>query len=91
MEKIEKVEVDTKKLFSCAICHNEFTTKYHLESHENAVHEEVKYKCDICDVTFTTKGALTNHNTIHKENDPKYHCEKCNRSFALKSYLTTAW
>ena len=88
MEKIEKEEVQIKKMVPCAICHNEFTTKYHLEAHEIAVHQEVKFKCDICEVNFTTKGALTYHNTIHKENAPNYHCKTCDKSFALKSYLT---
>ncbi|ENN76711.1 hypothetical protein YQE_06776, partial [Dendroctonus ponderosae] len=65
----------------CDMCGKDFLSKYRLERHQRAMHEEIKpYVCKYCQRAFTGKDTMQKHERIHTGEKP-YSCEYCGKCF----------
>lgn len=65
----------------CEQCGMTFTRKYHLGTHEKAVHEKDRsFACNQCPARFVTRSNLLRHVKSVHEKERKYACPRC--SFA---------
>ena len=49
------------KRFHCDVCDRNFTQLAQLKSHNESVHQGIRYRCDFCSREFSIKGELTRH------------------------------
>ncbi len=67
IESTESIEIEIKikngqKIFICSKCRKEFTCKYNVKGHIEAIHYKLKpYSCKKCNKSFTKKSSLTSH------------------------------
>ncbi len=67
IELTESIEIETKmkngqKIFICSKCRKEFTFKYNVRSHIEAIHYKLKpFSCRNCNKSFNRKSSLTTH------------------------------
>ena len=67
-----------KRIFACKYCDYKAKIRQLIKSHEDGVHNGVKYQCDIvgCDYSASYSGDLSTHtNIMHLK--IKYPCEIC--------------
>ncbi|XP_030752773.1 zinc finger protein 888-like [Sitophilus oryzae] len=80
--KVPKAKTSTSpRVFLCETCGKNFTSKYRLVRHINAMHQGIKpYNCRYCGRAFTGKDTMKKHERIHTGEKP-YSCEYCGRCF----------
>lgn len=73
--------------FHCRICHQGFTRKHNMISHE-LIHSKLKpHTCSVCNATFRRIHDLKRHEKLHTGEKP-YQCDKCHRKFSRPDSLT---
>lgn len=74
----------SQKMFSCNICHTEFSYKRALQRHEKSQHKDVKFfSCDFCGDRFESKVPMMEHMLSQHVLNPvrKYQCLLCTDAF----------
>ena len=70
-------------MFNCKVCGSNYSRKYSLKQHENALHKGLKFDCENCGKEFVSKKSLTKHiNVIHEGRRLKLKCKKCDKEFS---------
>ena len=58
----------------------EATTRSHLATHIQCVHEGKKYQCEVCNKEYTENMSLRRHKkSVHE--GKKYQCKVCDRKY----------
>ena len=76
----------TEKLFSCEICHRNYSNKCSLIRHMKTHNKLKALKCDVCLKLFSTKGELKRHYRTHTGEKP-FACQICDKRFSQKQSL----
>ena len=74
----------------CELCNKDFTTKYCLKMHIQAIHEKLKpNKCNSCEKSFLTNSQRNRHvKEVHLK-IKSYKCNSCEKSFSQNHSLKT--
>ena len=76
------------KIHQCSQCHYKATKKGHLQTHQQSIHEGLKFPCSHCEYKATNKGALQTHiKSVHE--GLKFPCTQCEYKASLKGALQT--
>lgn len=75
-----------QKTFFCKICHQGFTRKHNMVSHELIHTSQKVHRCQICNTTFRRVHDLKRHEKLHTGEKP-FQCDRCHRHFARTDAL----
>mgnify|MGYP003334406538 CR=1 FL=1 len=71
----------------CPDCNKQFPTKKNMITHNNSIHQGLKFSCNQCDYKSYQKNNLTNH-VKSKHEGVRYCCNQCNQKFVSSISLS---
>ena len=78
-----------ERTFKCEKCPYASSSKRHMKSHINEVHDKIKgFACSECSYIASQKHTLAGHMvSVHKLGDKKFSCDKCPYASSHKSHM----
>uniref|UniRef100_A0A1Q3EY51 Putative transcriptional repressor salm n=1 Tax=Culex tarsalis TaxID=7177 RepID=A0A1Q3EY51_CULTA len=80
------VQGQSRRVFTCDICHKELATPEGLKRHVARHKAEYDFHCDECGRGFVDKGSLDRHLHLHT-NDYPHKCDECPLGFVRPQLL----